>query len=82
MEAPFIDPTIEPRTALLPVITTDTIEVHKEKEAFPFSSLVADCGGVLGLFIGLNFLMIWDLMIQCYGMVRYLCIFAIRKDRF
>ena len=26
------------------------------------SSLVADCGGVLGLFIGFNFVMMWDLL--------------------
>ena len=40
-----------------------SIEVLKEEEAYSFLSLVADCGGVLGLFIGFNFLMIWDWMI-------------------
>ena len=40
---------------------SDTVQVLKEEMAFPFGSLVADCGGVLGLFIGFNFLMIWDL---------------------
>ena len=37
-----------------------TIEVLKEEEAFSFLALVADVGGVLGLFIGFNFLMVWE----------------------
>ena len=41
---------------------SDTVQVLKEEMAFPFGSLVADCGGILGLFIGFNFLMIWDLV--------------------
>ena len=45
---------------IIPRYTTDTIEVLKEEEAYSFASLVADIGGVLGLFIGFNFLMIWD----------------------
>ena len=36
--------------------------VEKEQVAFPFSSLVAECGGTLGLFVGFNFLMIWDFL--------------------
>ena len=38
----------------------NSIEVQKEEEAYSFLSLVTDVGGVLGLFIGFNFLMIWD----------------------
>ena len=37
-----------------------SVEVQREMDAFPFGSLVADVGGVLGLFIGFNFLMVWD----------------------
>ena len=37
------------------VVSVDIVE-------FLFSSLVADCGGVLGLFIGFNFVMMWDLL--------------------
>ena len=33
--------------------------VQREEKAYPFSALVADCGGVLGLFIGFNFLIVW-----------------------
>ena len=45
---------------IMPRFTTDTIDVLKEEEAYSFASLVADIGGVLGLFVGFNFLMMWD----------------------
>ena len=45
---------------LRPYFTSDKILVLKEVEAYPVLSLVADVGGVLGLFIGFNFLMLWD----------------------
>ena len=51
---------INGNVVIMPRFTTDTIEVFKEEEAYSFASLVADIGGVLGLFIGFNFLMIWD----------------------
>ena len=56
------EPTIVPGdfTQLLLMYESDIIEVQKEEEVYPFLSLVADCGGVLGLFIGFNFLMVWD----------------------
>ena len=44
------------------VYASDTIQVLREDKAFSFQSLLADCGGVLGLFVGFNFLMIWDRM--------------------
>ena len=47
-------------TIFLPIFSTDIIQIQKEVEAFPFSSLVADCGGVLELFVGFNFLKVWD----------------------
>ena len=49
---------------LLPMFSSDTIFVRKEEEAFPFASLVADCGGILGLFVGFNFLMVWEWMMD------------------
>ena len=52
------------RTGLV-LYLSDTVQVLKEEMAFPFSSLVADCGGILGLFIGFNFLMIWDWIMKC-----------------
>ena len=50
-------------TQMLLMYESDSIEVQKEGEAYSFLSMVADCGGLLGLFIGFNFLMIWDGMI-------------------
>ena len=47
-------------TSICPVFASKKIEVLKEVEAYPALSLVADVGGVLGLFIGFNFLMLWD----------------------
>ena len=58
-------------TLLRPTFATNTLQVLKEEEALSFPSLVAECGGVLGLFIGFNFLMIWDLLEQLYSCVRY-----------
>ena len=39
--------------------------VLREQWSYPIISLVADTGGILGLFIGFNFLMAWDLMKCC-----------------
>ena len=41
------------------MFVSDNVLVLKEEEAFSFGSLVADVGGVLGLFIGFNFLEVW-----------------------
>ena len=59
-------------TIFLPIFSTDIIQIQKEVEAFPFSSLVADCGGVLGLFVGFNFLMVWDLLLKLLCI--YICV--------
>ena len=47
-------------TVFWPYFTTNSVEVFREEEAFSFDSLIADVGEVLGLFIGFNFLMVWD----------------------
>ena len=56
------DPLVFPdeATDLSLTFASATIKIMKEEEAYSFLSFVADCGGVLGLFIGFNFLMIWD----------------------
>ena len=51
------------KTTLWPIYTSNTIQVFKEEEAFSSISLLADIGGILGMFIGLNFLMVWDGMV-------------------
>ena len=48
------------KSLLMPYFQTNIVEVQREELAYPLLSLVADVGGVLGLFLGFNFLMIWD----------------------
>ena len=50
-------------TLLNAVFASSSILMEKEEQAFSFESLVADVGGVLGLFIGFNFLEIMQLFI-------------------
>ena len=38
------------------IFSSRTVTVEKGELAFSFGSLIADVGGVLGLFIGFNFL--------------------------
>ena len=51
--------------------TSDRILVRKEELAFPFDSLVADCGGILGLFLGFNFLMIWEWILNFCNFLQF-----------
>ena len=41
------------------MFSSESIYVRREEVAYPLSSLIAECGGTLGLFIGFNFLMVW-----------------------
>ena len=54
-----------PNTGVKIMFDRPGIITETEELAYSLSSLVADCGGVLGLFIGFNFLMVWDFL--CYG---------------
>ena len=38
------------------------VQVLTEQEAYSALSFVADTGGILSLFIGINFLSVWDLV--------------------
>ena len=58
----------------------DYVEVLKEEEAYSFLSLVADCGGILGLFIGFNFLMAWDWIIIAFSMIPLKSYTAVAKE--
>ena len=46
------------------MFASSNVVMEKEEEAFSFESLVSDVGGVLGLFIGFNFLVIWEIIIN------------------
>ena len=65
-EEPLTTPLSIKASVIQPIFASNLVEVEKEEEAFPFISLVADCGGILGLFIGFNFLMIWDLVVKIW----------------
>ena len=53
-------------------LTFGSQKVTVEKEVWSYSTLsfVADCGGLLGLFIGFNFVMIWDLIVIVYQKIK------------
>ena len=69
------DPNVVPNsyTNLILIYASASIEVLKEEEAYSFLSLVADCGGTLGLFIGFNF---WDWMIIAFRTLPFSSIFT------
>ena len=45
------------------LFSSPTLFIEKENLDYPFITLLADVGGILGLFIGFNFLMIWDIIV-------------------
>ena len=52
------------------MFASNTVTVLREEEAYSFLSLVSDCGGGLGLFIGFNFLMFWDSVVWALKKIR------------
>ena len=48
------------------LFASNRIRVEREERAHTLSSLVSDCGGGLGLFIGFNFLMVWDWILMLW----------------
>ena len=57
--------TLSSNTSVTISYGTSVVEMEKEEWAFPLRSLIADCGGTLGLFVGFNFLMIWHSFVLC-----------------
>ena len=53
-----------PNTTVAIMYESSIVHVEKEELAYPMSSLIADSGGILGLFVGFNFVMIWDFLIS------------------
>ena len=53
-------------TQLYLTLASKKVLVEREVPSYSFLSLVADCGGLLGLFIGFNFLMIFDFLVEIY----------------
>ena len=63
MVVPSPDPNV---TRLNIKFDSPVISTEQEVKAYSFGSLIADFGGLLGLFVGFNFLMIWDCIL--YGL--------------
>ena len=57
------------------VFQSSTVEILKEEQAYSIESFVADMGGVLGLFVGFNFLQIWDIIMLLKSKWKLLKIF-------
>ena len=55
----------------------NTILEKKQVFVYPLTSLVAEFGGALGLFVGFSFLLIWDLVYEIIS-----TIFSTAQDRF
>ena len=57
-------------TPLYISFSSSKITVEKEVVSYSYLSFVADCGGLLGLFIGFNFVMFWDLIVIVYWKIK------------
>ena len=57
-------------TPLYISFSSSKITVEKEVVSYSYLSFVADCGGLLGLFIGFNFVMFWDLIVIIYRKIK------------
>ena len=53
-----------PQTTVAIMYDNSIVLLEKEELVYPMSSLIADCGGIMGLFVGFNFIMIWKLLIS------------------
>ena len=53
---------------IMPSTTEVTIET--ETVVFPWTSLLAEFGGTLGLFIGFSFMTIWDCLVDLWFMIQ------------
>ena len=58
-------------TQLYLTLATKKILVEREVPSYSFLSFVADCGGLLGLFIGFNLLMVFDILVEIYQKIKW-----------
>ena len=72
-EPQFFDDGIHNLTRLWLTFAGQKIYVEKEVKSYSVASSVADCGGLLGLFVGFNFLMILDVFVVMYRKFRLIC---------
>ena len=53
-------------TALLLLYSSKKVIIEKEEAAYSLTSFVAEYGGLLVMFLGFNFLFVWDLFVEAY----------------
>ena len=80
LDNPLRDESTNDVTSLRIMFGSSRVEVEEE-EVFSFAHLVADCGGILGLFIGFNFLMVWDLLFYLGQRLGQINSCSVRKQR-
>ena len=78
LDSPFGDEQSSNLTSLRIMFGSSEVQVEAEKEAASFSSLVADCGGTLGLFIGFNFMMLWEIIVFLADKSRILTVIKVK----
>ena len=66
----YFDDNSQNYTRLIMNLASKKILVEREVESYSFLSFIADCGGILGLFIGFNFLMIFDLFVEIKNKIK------------
>ena len=52
--------------------STNSVEVLEEVLVYPFESFLAEVGGALGLFLGFSFMMIWDMLLFGFKLLKSL----------
>ena len=57
-------------TVVMIMFGSSLVEERFEEEAFSIGDLVSEFGGILGLFIGFNFLMVFDFAVILIAKIR------------
>ena len=55
---------MEKESSLEILFASSLTVLEQEVYKVDIQDLVADCGGILGLFVGFNFLMVWDFLVS------------------
>ena len=69
LEVGSTDPDPEVSTFILWAVTNSTL-VEKEQLVYPLSTLVAEFGGTLGLFVGFSFLDAWEEILKMVHVIK------------
>ena len=71
LEVGFTDPDPKVSKFILRAVTNSTL-VEKEQLVYPLSTLVAEFGGTLGLFVGFSFLTAWEEILKIIVLIKSL----------